>query len=65
MLIGLALAFFATRPLAMFLVPGLSASDPTVFLAAVGVLSVVVLIATLAPAVRALRVEPMAALRYE
>jgi putative ABC transport system permease protein len=65
MLIGLALAFFATRPLAMFLVPGLSASDPTVFLAVVGVLSVVALLATLAPAVRALRVDPMAALRYE
>jgi predicted permease len=65
MLIGLALAFFATRPLAMFLVPGLSASDPTVFLAVVGVLSGVALLATLAPAVRALRVDPMAALRYE
>ncbi len=65
MLIGLAFAFFATRPLAMFLVPGLSASDPAVFLAVVGVLSGVALLATLAPAVRALRVDPMAALRYE
>ena len=65
MLIGLALAFFATRPLAMFLVPGLSASDPAVFLAVVGVLSGVAILATLEPAVRALRVDPMAALRYE
>jgi ABC-type antimicrobial peptide transport system permease subunit len=65
MAIGLALAFFATRPLAMFLVPGLNVSDPAVFLAVVGVLSGVALLATLAPAVRALRVDPMAALRYE
>jgi predicted permease len=65
MLIGLALAFLATRPLAMFLVPGLNASDPAAFLGVVGVLSVVALLATLAPAVRALRVDPMTALRYE
>jgi ABC-type lipoprotein release transport system permease subunit len=65
MLLGLALALFATRPLAMFLVPGLSPSDPAVFLAVAGVLSTVALLATLAPAVRALRVDPMTALRYE
>jgi ABC-type antimicrobial peptide transport system permease subunit len=65
MLISLALAFLATRPLAMFLVPGLSASDPAAFLAVVGVLGAVALLATLAPAVRALRVDPMTALRYE
>jgi len=65
MFIGLALASFATRPLAMFLVPGLSASDPSAFLAVVGVLSGVVFLATLAPAVQALRVDPMTALRYE
>jgi ABC-type antimicrobial peptide transport system permease subunit len=65
MLIGLGLAFFATRPLAMFLVPGLSASDPVAFLTVVVVLTWVALLATLAPAVRALRVDPMTALRYE
>jgi predicted permease len=65
MFIGLGLAFFATRPLAMFLVPGLSASDPAAFLTVVVALTGVALLATLAPAVRALRVDPMTALRYE
>ena len=65
MLIGLALAFFATRPLAMFLVPGLSVSDPAALFAVVGVLIGVALLATIAPAVRALRVDPMTALRHE
>ncbi len=49
----------------MFLVPGLSASDPAAFLAVIAVLTGVALLATLAPAVRALRVDPMTALRYE
>jgi ABC-type antimicrobial peptide transport system permease subunit len=65
LLAGLALAFFAMQPLALFLVPGLSALDSTVFLAVIAVLGAVALLATLAPAVRALRVDPMAALRYE
>jgi putative ABC transport system permease protein len=64
-LAGLALAFFAMQPLALFLVPGLSTLDLTAFLAVIGVLGVVALLATLAPAIRALRVDPMAALRYE
>ena len=62
---GLLLAFFATRPLAMFLVPGLGASDPFAFLAVTAVLAAVALLATLAPALRALRVDPMTALRHE
>jgi ABC-type antimicrobial peptide transport system permease subunit len=65
MLFGLMLAFFATRPLAMFLVPGLNPSDPAAFLAVVGILIGVTLLATLGPAARALRVDPMTALRYE
>jgi predicted permease len=64
-LAGLVLAFFAMQPLALFLVPGLSTLDTTAFLAVIGILSVVALVATLAPATRALRVDPMAALRYE
>jgi predicted permease len=65
MLIGLALAVFATRPLAMFLVPGLGSFDPVAFLAVAGVFLGVALLATMTPAMRALRVDPMRALRYE
>jgi ABC-type antimicrobial peptide transport system permease subunit len=63
--VGLALALLATRPLAMFLVPGLSTYDPGAFAAVIGVLGGVALLATLGPALRALRVDPMTALRYE
>jgi predicted permease len=62
---GLALAFFAMQPLALFLVPGLSTLDSTVFVAVIGVLGAVALLATLTPAIRALCVDPMIALRYE
>ena len=65
LLIGLALATLATRPLAMFLVPGLSSSDPISFVAVSAVFGAVALLATLTPAFRALRVDPMTALRYE
>jgi ABC-type antimicrobial peptide transport system permease subunit len=64
-LAGLVLAFFAMQPLALFLVPGLSTLDAPAFLVVVGVLGVVALLATFAPAARALRVDPMSALRYE
>ncbi len=60
---GLLLAYFATQPLSMFLVPGLNPSDPTAFLAVTAVLAVVAVAATLAPALRALRVAAMTALR--
>ena len=65
MLAGLALAFFVMQPLATFLVPGLSTVDPTAVFAVIGVLAATALLASLAPAVRALRVDPMTALRYE
>jgi putative ABC transport system permease protein len=63
--IGLALAVFATRPLALFLVEGLSPTDPATFGAVLAVLLGVALVATLGPALRAVRVDPMTALRYE
>ena len=62
---GLALAFLAMQPLALFLVPGLSTLDSTTFLGVICVLGAVALIATLTPGIRALRVDPMIALRYE
>ena len=62
---GFALAFFAMQPLALFLVPGLSTLDSTALLAVIGVLGAVALLASLTPAIRVLRVDPMVALRYE
>ena len=55
----------ATKPLALFLIPGLNTFDPGAFLAVVGLLGVVAVLATLVPAARALRIDPMTALRYE
>jgi predicted permease len=63
--IGLGIAAIATRPLAMFLVPELSPTDPATFVGVVAVLLAVALAATLGPALRAVRVDPMTALRYE
>jgi predicted permease len=63
--IGMGISFFATKPLAMFLVPELSTSDPATFLTVVAVLGLVAFTATLGPVVRAWRVDPMVALRYE
>jgi ABC-type antimicrobial peptide transport system permease subunit len=65
MTIGLTVAVIATKPLAMFLVPGLSPADPLALLSAVALLGVVALAATIGPALRALRVDPAVALRYE
>lgn len=65
MLVGLALAVFATRPLAMFLVPGMSSMDPVSFAEVTAVFIAIALLATIVPAVRALQLDPMTALRYD
>jgi predicted permease len=63
--IGIALSIFAVRPLAMFLSPAVRPSDPWNFFVVAAVLCVVGLAATISPAVRAIRVDPVVALRHE
>lgn len=62
---GGALGYFAAGPLAMFLVPELSPHDPATFAGVFATLLLVAIAATLAPTIRALRVDPIVALRYE
>jgi predicted permease len=61
---GLPTAFAATRLLQSQLF-GLSPHDPTTFAVAVFVVAVVTLLAAYFPALRAAKVDPMVALRYE
>jgi predicted permease len=64
-LIGLALALLLTRPLATFLVPGLTPADPISYAGVLVVLLATGLAATAGPVLRALRVPPMESLRAE
>ena len=63
--IGTAVSLLVTRPLSMFLVPGLSPSDPRSFGAVIAVLAVTGFLAGLGPTRRALKVSPVRCLRYE
>jgi predicted permease len=63
--IGLVLAIFAVRPLALFLIPEVRTSDPWTFAIVAGTLFLVAIAATVGPALRALRVDPVVALRHE
>jgi ABC-type antimicrobial peptide transport system permease subunit len=63
--LGTGLAVLSVRPLALFLMPEVRPADPLNFVIVGGVLGLVALAATLSPAIRALRIDPLAALRHE
>jgi predicted permease len=63
--IGLGLAVFAVRPLAMFLIADVHPADVTNFVEVAVVLCLVAALAIVSPALRALRADPMTALRHE
>jgi ABC-type lipoprotein release transport system permease subunit len=63
-LIGASVSLAITRLMSSLLF-GISATDPLTFVAVAVLLSAVALLASYIPARRAMRVDPMAALRYE
>ncbi len=62
---GIFIALFVTKPLAMFLVPGLSSTDPLNFATVSGIMILTGLAASWGPVRRALAVDPNVALRDE
>jgi ABC-type antimicrobial peptide transport system permease subunit len=63
--LGVGIAILVTRPLSLFLVPGLSASDPASFGMVALVLGLTGVLASLGPLYRALRVDPLQCLRTD
>ena len=63
--IGLSGAWFITRPLAQFLVDGLTATDPMSFVVTPVLLAALSAVATVVPAMAALRIDPARVLRNE
>jgi ABC-type antimicrobial peptide transport system permease subunit len=63
--IGFAISVLVTRPLSMFFVPGLTASDPASFAAVIAVLALTGVLAAWGPLRRALGVDPLQCLRSE
>jgi ABC-type antimicrobial peptide transport system permease subunit len=65
MALGFGAALMITQRLATLLSAGMSATDPFSFGAVGFVLCIIALMAALIPALRASRVDPIVALRYE
>ncbi len=63
--IGLFVALFLTKPLAIFLVPGLRSVDPITFFAVILVTILTGMLAAWGPVRRATAIDPNTALRYE
>jgi ABC-type antimicrobial peptide transport system permease subunit len=63
--IGVSLAVVAVRPLAMFLIADVRPVDVSNFVVVAAILCLVAGLATIVPALRALRADAVTALRYE
>jgi predicted permease len=63
--IGTFVAYFVTKPLAMFLVPGIKPADPLSLAAVLLFLAASGIAAAWEPTRRALKIDPMTSLRYE
>ena len=64
-LLGLLVVLDAARPLESLLPAGISTSDPASFAWALAVLLGIATVAAVVPALRAIRLDPIRALRYE